>query len=1117
MTTRLRVLILEDRPADAELTARELRQTGFEVDWQRVDTEADYLAHLDPPPDIVLADYSLPQWDAPRALRALQERGLDIPFIMISGTVGEDVAVECIKQGAADYLLKDRLGRLGQAVIKALEDRRLREEKRQAEEELKRLKEFNENIVQSMAEGIALQNAEGDFTFVNPAAAAIMGYSPDELVGQDWTAFIPPDQHPVVRAADERRRRGETDRYEVDLARKDGTRRTVLVSASPRFAEGRFAGTLAVFSDITKRRQAEAALRESEQRLRTVLQNMPVMLDALDENLNIIVWNRECERVTGYSADEIIRHPDVSELLYPDPRYREQMQAHLVASDDYRDWEWGTTCKDGSVRTIAWSNISRQYPVPGWTRWGIGVDITERKRAEEALRRRDALLEALAYLSEQLLRSTDLDAVLPDALARLGVAARVSRAHIFENHTAPDGTLLTSCRYEWVTPDPATPTTSLSLQNVAYEDDFARWVDLLSQGRPIYGIVRELPARERAALETQGIFSQATVPIFAGEEWWGFLGFDDCEREREWLPVEIEALRNVASAFGAALIRQRAEKAEREQRILAEALSDTAATLTSALEFDTVLDRILRTVGRVVPHDSASIMLLEGDHIRMAAWDGYEADLQHYLEDHSYPLATVPFLDELRRSRAPLLVPDTRADPAWADLPPRQWILSFIALPIQAYGQVIGFLTLESRTPGFFTPDHVQRLRAFADQVSIAIEHAQLYEEARRHADELQQRVEERTAQLNHAKERTEAILNSSNDVMILCHPDGTIDQVNPAFSDTFGRISDEVYNQPLAQLVIPEHVSFLEQTFKTVAQTRQPERLEVTARYQERAAFDADIVLSPVVGQDERLLGVVCSLRDITVRKQMEAQLRQMLQREMELSELKTRYVAMAAHDLRNPLAVIQSAVDLVQRYRDRLTEEQTQSKYNTIHDSIQVMTNLLDDILTMGQVESGKLKFDPKPLDLIAFCRNLAAELEQAAAATQRIAFVHTGSRDPVYMDPKLLRHVLSNLLSNAIKYSPVGTAVRFEARAEPDTITFDIQDQGIGIPKADQARLFEAFHRASNARHIRGTGLGLAIAQQSVELHGGTITVESEEGVGTTFTVILPQASAGQSGGS
>src|SRR5664279_962279 len=129
----LRVLILEDHPAEAELMVDALRQSGFELQWWRVDTEADFLARLDPAPDIILADYSLPQWDAPRALRALQARGLDVPFIMVSGTVGESVAVECIKRGATDYLLKDRLTRLGPAVVRALEDRNLRREKQQAE------------------------------------------------------------------------------------------------------------------------------------------------------------------------------------------------------------------------------------------------------------------------------------------------------------------------------------------------------------------------------------------------------------------------------------------------------------------------------------------------------------------------------------------------------------------------------------------------------------------------------------------------------------------------------------------------------------------------------------------------------------------------------------------------------------------------------------------------------------------------------------------------------------------------------------------------------------------------------------------------------------------------
>jgi signal transduction histidine kinase len=135
MSTHLSVLILEDRPADAELMLHELRRAGFDPEWQRVETEADYLTHLQADHDVILADYSLPQFDALRALLLLQERGLDIPFIIVSGTIGEELAVFAMKQGAADYLLKDRLARLGQVVAQALEQKQLREAKRQAEEQ----------------------------------------------------------------------------------------------------------------------------------------------------------------------------------------------------------------------------------------------------------------------------------------------------------------------------------------------------------------------------------------------------------------------------------------------------------------------------------------------------------------------------------------------------------------------------------------------------------------------------------------------------------------------------------------------------------------------------------------------------------------------------------------------------------------------------------------------------------------------------------------------------------------------------------------------------------------------------------------------------------------------
>src|SRR5438093_5668102 len=133
MSTPLRVLILEDRPEDAELMLHELRRAGFDPAWQRVETEPDYLAQLQGGLDAILADYTLPQFDALRALQLLQERGLDIPLIIVSGIISEEAAIECVKRGAADYLLKDRLARLGSAVTHALQEKKLREEKRQAE------------------------------------------------------------------------------------------------------------------------------------------------------------------------------------------------------------------------------------------------------------------------------------------------------------------------------------------------------------------------------------------------------------------------------------------------------------------------------------------------------------------------------------------------------------------------------------------------------------------------------------------------------------------------------------------------------------------------------------------------------------------------------------------------------------------------------------------------------------------------------------------------------------------------------------------------------------------------------------------------------------------------
>lgn len=365
---------------------------------------------------------------------------------------------------------------------------------------------------------------------------------------------------------------------------------------------------------------------------------------------------------------------------------------------------------------------------------------------------------------------------------------------------------------------------------------------------------------------------------------------------------------------------------------------------------------------------------------------------------------------------------------------------------------------------------------------------------------ELEERVEERTTQLNHIKNRIESILNSTVDSIIYIRVDGMIEQVNLAFTQNFGYPADAIWLKPLTSLVIEEDVPVLEGTMMSVITERQPQHTDVTVCRSDGTKFDAAVMLSPVIENGDEMVGVVASIHDITNRNHM-------LRHAMDLSELKSRYVSMAAHDLRNPMAVILSASETLEHYYDRMDTERKLAKYGQIRANIKIMTDILDDVLLMGQVESGKLAYHPAPMDVIAFCQNLISEIVQGAKTNIRVEFSSEGIDPFASMDAKLLRHILGNLLSNAIKYSVADKPVYFRAIGSPGHIAFTIQDQGIGIPQAEQVHLFETFHRAQNAKHIPGTGLGLAIVKQSVELHGGTINYESEEGKGTTFTVCLP----------
>ncbi|GAB4522107.1 MAG: hypothetical protein OHK0046_34270 [Anaerolineae bacterium] len=245
----------------------------------------------------------------------------------------------------------------------------------------------------------------------------------------------------------------------------------------------------------------------------------------------------------------------------------------------------------------------------------------------------------------------------------------------------------------------------------------------------------------------------------------------------------------------------------------------------------------------------------------------------------------------------------------------------------------------------------------------------------------------------------------------------------------------------------------------------------------------------------------------DITDERTAAEALQRALEQEKELSELKSRFVSMASHEFRTPLATISATTETLLAYRDRLDGEKLNARLRKIMGQVGHMKDIMEDVLQLARIQAGRMEFKPEAADLEHLCRDIIEEFASRPEYTDRIIFQCNRPSLLRNFDLRLMRHVISNLISNALKYSSSEDSVLVDLRVHDTTITLKVQDSGIGIPEPDLKHLFEPFHRARNVGTISGTGLGLSITKEAVELHGGTITVETQLDNGTTFTVTLP----------
>ncbi len=334
--------------------------------------------------------------------------------------------------------------------------------------------------------------------------------------------------------------------------------------------------------------------------------------------------------------------------------------------------------------------------------------------------------------------------------------------------------------------------------------------------------------------------------------------------------------------------------------------------------------------------------------------------------------------------------------------------------------------------------------------------------------------------------------------------------QLNDAAARIFGYRKEEIIGRPPSELAAPvqpdgepsdraaaRHIADCMRDGQT--------RFEWVSRRADGADVPLDVVLTRIETGDRHVMQAMVT--DISERKRAEAELKRALEHERELSQLKSNFVSMVSHEFRTPLGVIQSSAEILSDYLSQLTPEERLEQLKSIIKNSRRMAGLMEEVLVLGRLDAGRMSFQPALLDLAALCRQLVDEVHSTTEAQCPIEFFTAGLPTEAMADERLLRHILLNLLSNAVKYSDPGERVVFHARGSGDAVEFIVSDRGIGIPQPEQERLFEAFHRGSNVGQRQGTGLGLVIVKRCVDLHRGTIAIESRVGRGTSVTVALP----------
>lgn len=746
----------------------------------------------------------------------------------------------------------------------------------------------------------------------------------------------------------------------------------------------------------------------------------------------------------------------------------------------------------------------------------------------------ERILRAVADALEHFLRAEDWEETMARVLADLGQAARVSRVCIFANERDDNGHLLSSLRYEWNAPGIPSRLPQLEeyaeLRRHVWQDGpFRHWAERFARGEIIVGNLSDFSPEEAEALAAYGLRATVAVPIFVRGEWWGFIGFDECTRERTWTSAEVDALRAAASLFAAALERRLAEEEARQH---AEALAQVGRILeaiNASPDVEEAFPAVVRGLRALTHCDRVSIVLLEDGrrYYRLVAIDKPRAELS---AGTRMPVSTTSAAADILAGR-PHLTPNlarelgTPAERALYQAGHR----SRVNIPLRAERKILGSLNLTWPVEHGFREKDIPLLQQVADAMALAIERTFYLREVerRRQVAEALHAVGLALASDLDVDQVLERILTSV--ATVIPYDSATIflhrgDHLRVAAMRGFPNVEEAMerpypVDNPLFQEIErTRRPIFLEdaqadprfENWNTPYPIRGWMGIPLIARGEMLGFLTLDSARAGAYGeQDVRVAELFAQHAALALHNARLYRAALAANEELRKAlDVRAQIVRTVSHELRTPLTLIVASAELLKlRVGDNLPDE-ARNLVDTIVRQSRHVSYMLNQFLAYEKVEAMEMAFRPVPL---------ARWLHSVLTAWEPV-FVQDGQRLRLELDdnlgdvrghPEFLQRVMDNLLENARKHSPPGAVTTIHARREGDTVYISVADQGKGVPPEALPRLFEPFYQVDRADIYPsgGLGLGLALCKGIVERHGGRIWAESEgegRGLRVTFTL-------------